>query len=203
MALVHINALSTSYGEKMKLTAEQEKVCKVLYLKSEDNTGYKFAGFYDPDIPDEKYTDGLVAVPLRSVFGGTYTFHKNDSVWNVSGSTGDEYVYSNNRHSTTWIDVWDNEANKSKLYDIKCYVEGSVKSNGKSNCGGGICGGHMIISSIQPNWGDDGVVYIVPICSSHNHYQNVAQMRICETVEALVLNNYHQTNKDITGHNQT
>lgn len=185
MALLHIEPPCTCEGEKLKLTSEQEKNCKVLYRKIDGNL-YEFEGLYNPDIADEEYPDGLIALPLRSVDGGAHTFNVGDSVWNVKNSTGD---FWEGEVCHNWLAVWKEHFTTENSQ--KCYVAGSVRPNGKSYCNGSYVGGHMIATETQPKKGDDGKVYIIPICSAHNNYMNNAQMRISAQVSGLVLDRYY------------
>lgn len=183
MALIHIDGVCTSQGESLKLTEEQTKNCKVLYKKTDDNK-YKFAGFYNPEIADENYEEGLIAVPLRSCSGGTVLLKKGTSVWNVVGSTGD---YWKGKKCRDWIKVWMENCNGGKAPAEKCYVKGS----GGSSCNDNTVGGHVITTNVQPQYGDNEKVYIIPICKTHNYYRNTNVMTVSKDVQALILDNYH------------
>lgn len=186
MALRRVESGNTLLGDKLNLTAEQEEKCLLLYREKENGI-YEFEGFYNPDIEDEDYPDGIIALRLRSVYGGTHTFNQGDSVWNVEGSSHD---YWNGEECKNWLAVWHGYfPTESK---DKCYVEGSPA--GRDNhpqCVRDYVGGHMIRSDKQPGYGDDGKVYIIPICRTHNHYRNKREMTVSESVSALVLNRYH------------
>lgn len=185
MALKHVRLPYTEQGAKMTLTAEQKNVCKVLYKNIEDDL-YEFAGLYDPEIPDEDYPDGIIALPIQSVVDDTEFLNQNTSVWNVCGSTGDPCP-----NSLSWYQLWENTLKeKGHPHEKKCYVAGSAGIQ----CNSSIIGGHMVLTNnIRPAGGSDGIVYIIPICSRHNHYANTAEMHLCCDVWALKLNRYFQS----------
>lgn len=187
MALEHISKQPTSKGKELSLTAEQEKNCKVLYRKNEDNL-YEFAGFYDPDIPDEDYPDGFIALCVNSVFGGIERLEKGTAVYNVIGSTHDPW---NNIKNPSWIAIWEQQLKeKGHPNDKKCYVAGSAGIF----CNNSIYGGHVVkqVQDTRPSPGVNGIVHIVPICNAHNNRSNINAMTISEDVYALVLNKYHE-----------
>lgn len=185
MALKHISLPYTLQGVKIALTAEQEETCKVLYKNTEGDL-YEFAGFYNPDIPDKDYPDGLIALSVKSVLRDIRYLNSGTSVWNVVGSTGDPWY---NNHHPNWIQIWEDElAAKGYPRGRKCYVEGSAGIP----CNNSLCGGHMVLTNnTSPQYGTDDAVYIVPICSAHNNWRNTNRMSISENVWALVLDKYH------------
>ncbi len=185
MALKHINLSYTLQGIKAVITAEQEETCKVLYKNTEDDL-YEFAGFYDPDISDKDYPDGLIALSVRSVLRDVRYLAPGTNVWNVVGSTGDPWY--NNFHPN-WLQIWEDEL-KAKNYPHvrKCYV----KNSAAITCNDPLCGGHMVLTNnTSPVIGSDNTVYIVPICNAHNNWKNTNMMNISEGVYALVLDRYH------------
>lgn len=186
MALIHIDRpqnLNESFSNQNEPICE----CEILYKKNENGL-YEFAGLYDPDISDEEYPDGMAAFSFRSVYVGTETLCKDSSVWNVENSTGDIW---NGVKNPNWLEVWNTVTNNHIRSDDKtCYVEGSVKSNGKNNCDGCTLGGHMARSSATVNPSDDDYIYIIPICKSHNNYHNKAEMKIHSDVVAVKMNKF-------------
>ncbi len=184
MALKHISMPDSPQGVNLALTAEQEENCKVLYKNIKDNL-YEFAGFYNPEIPDEEYPDGLIAIPVRSVLKDVCRLKKGTKVWNVIGSTGDPW---NGKHAN-WIMIWESELRKKGIFPvIKCYVAGSANIR----CNNIIYGGHIVLTNnTSPPVGSNNTVYIVPICNAHNNRTNTNQMNISEDVWALLLNKYH------------
>ncbi len=188
MALKHINPTSTLRGAQLELSDEQMKKCKVLYRHIENGL-HGFAGIYDPDIPDEKYPDGLIALPLTSVYNRMELLEKNRDIYNVIGSTKDPWYNKEYNHHEPWISIWERKIQKEGYQDKKeCYVKGSG-----DDCSECIIGGHMVLnkSEIEPLkiYSDvDGVVYIVPICSSHNHRS--IDMTLCKDVHAMLIDKY-------------
>ena len=187
MALRDISLPDTLQGTDLILTEEQEEICKVLYRNINDNL-YEFAGFYDPEVPNKEYPDGLIALSVKSVLRDVRYLNAGTRIWNVVGSTGDPW-YSNLH--PIWVDIWENELRKRHYPHIrKCYVEArpNVKCPNMS-----IYGGHVVLTNdTSPGYGDDNTVYIVPICSSHNNRHNTNAMILSEGVWALVLDKYHK-----------
>ena len=85
----------TAMGQNLVLPKEIEKKALVLYHENSD--GLSFAGLYNPDVPDEDYKDGIVAVPFRSTFLRVDTFPATTKVWNVQKSS-DDNVYVDINH---------------------------------------------------------------------------------------------------------
>lgn len=183
--LKHISMPYTQNGMELDLTAEQEKNCRVLYKYVNDDL-YEFAGFYDPKKNDADYPDGMLELPLKSVWGGIRLIAAGTSVWNVVGSSHDPW---NGNKNTNWVEIWEAEvARAGHPQEAKCYVSGSA---GKRCCDD-LCGGHMVDTpNTCPDPGVDGIVFIIPICKAHNIWRNTKQMDVSEDIWALVLNRYH------------
>lgn len=186
MALKHISLPYTLQGVKIPLTVKQEETCKALY-KNVENDLYEFAGFYDPEIPDEDYPDGLIALSVKSVLRDVRYLAQNTGVWNVDGSSGDPWY--KNMHPN-WIQIWEDELiARGYQHARKCYVRNSAGIT----CNTPLCGGHMVLTNnTSPAYGSDNTVYIIPICNAHNNWRNTNRMNVSEGVWALVLDKYHQ-----------
>ena len=192
MALKHINPKPMLMGAQLELTAEQKKNCKVLYRHIKNGL-HEFAGMYDPDIPDEKYPDGIIALPLTSVYNSMKLLKKGQAIYNVEGSTHDPWYNKNYPLHPAWIEIWKRKIKKEGYDDeLECYVKES-----ESGCKGLIIGGHIVLneSEIKPKEaypvGDiDAVVYIVPICNLHNHRKG--RMILCKDVHAMLMDKYFQ-----------
>lgn len=187
MALEHINPKPALMGIQLGLTDEQRQKYKVIY-KSAGNGPHEFAGIYNPDIPDEEYPDGTIALPIESVFGGTKILYAGTAIYNVEGSTKDPWYNKDYPNHENWVDIWQENVKSPGYTPVKkCYVK-----NDKETCDRRIIGGHVVEdeTKIHPHKGDNGVVYIVPICNSHNHRKG--KMVICENVQAMVLDKYFQ-----------
>lgn len=184
--LKHISIPYTPNGLELDITIEQEENCRVLYKYVKDDL-YEFAGFYDPEKNDADYPDGMLALPVRSVFGGVRYIAVGTIVWNVVGSSNDPW---NGNKSTNWVEIWEKEITKAgHPQEAKCYVSGSA---GKTCCND-LCGGRMVDTPrTSSNHGVNGIVFIIPICKAHNIWHNIKQMAVSEDVWALVLNKYHQ-----------
>ena len=185
MALKHVNSPYTQQGTKLALSDELEKSCKVLYKITNDNI-YEFAGIYDPEIPDEDYPDGMIALSVRSVLHGVERITAGTNVLNVIGSTGDTWYGKSNPN---WINVWTTVLTENGYpHPIQCYVRGGP------NCNARMCGGHMVLANNSPTpaHGTNGTVFIIPICNAHNNYRNRQVMTVTADVWAVVLDRYHQ-----------
>ncbi len=185
MALIHIDRQKNLTENA---AAQNTPLCEYEILYEKNDSGiYEFAGFYDPDIPDKKYPDGMAAFTFRSVFVGTVTIYKGTSVWNVKGSSNDKWK----GRKPNWLDVWNIETRNNLRSDSGvCYVAGSAKTNGTTYCRGCTLGGHMALTlgSVYPNKSD--YIYIIPICTSHNNVNNEAKMKISQDVSAVKMNKF-------------
>lgn len=192
MALKHINPKSRLMGAQLELTDEQKKNCKVLYRHIKNGL-HEFAGMYNPDIPDEKYPDGIIALPLTSVYNSMQLLSEGQIIYNVKGSTRDPWYNKEYPLHKAWTEIWQKKITKEGYDDkLECYVQES-----EAECKGTIIGGHIVLkeSEIKPEEaypvGDiNGVVYIVPICSSHNHRKG--GMILCKDVHAMLMDKYFQ-----------
>lgn len=192
MALKHINPNPSLMGAQLELSDEQKENCKVLY-KHIKNGLHEFVGMYDPDIPDEKYPDGLIALPLTSVYNSMQLLEKGQEIYNVIGSTKDPWYNKEYGKHKPWIDIWERKIAQEGYDDEKeCYVNGSGDA-----CKGFIIGGHVVLKESEiepmvkyPGVDVDGVVYIVPICNSHNHRSGA--MTLCKDVHAMLMDKYFQ-----------
>lgn len=188
MAIEFVNVSENTQGTKMMSHEELKQMNLILYKKEKDNL-YKVEGVYDPDIPDEEYPDGMIAVPLESVAGKMEMLKAGTSVWNVIGSKNDPKV-----NGKSWIKLWEDEVIKQMHIQPNtgiCYVQGSAGIT----CNTLIYGGHMVKSAedVRPVHGhdSDGKIYIIPICNAHNNVDNINEMTLCQDVYALHINNYY------------
>lgn len=73
-----------------------------------------------------------------------------------------------------------------------------MKTNNSAACSspliGNLVGGHVVtnIANVQPPYGSNQIVWLVPICKAHNHHTNVAVMRANPGTTGVWLDNYHQ-----------
>ncbi len=160
------------------LTEKQIPEAWVLY--HETDKGLVFAGFHNPDIPDEDYADGIAAVLMQSVYQNTGYLAAGTRLRNVAGSA-DDVLKDRNGHIVdghpNWISVWAICCMNNGITPVrKCYV-----SNNDRGCNGVICGGHLQIENNPSIY-----VYIVPICSSHNNYNGVMTLSEDTPVVAML-----------------
>lgn len=156
----------------------------VLYRESDE--GLIFTGFYDPDVPDEGYCDGIVAVPLRSSYVDTHLFNVGDTVYNAQSTSADKIFVKDGerREVNCWRDIWKEVITDQHGADnakVRCYVSDDKDSPCNKTP---IIGGHMLTTgSAEPGVGD--TIYIIPICRSHNTHTNTKEMKITSQVYAL------------------
>lgn len=174
--------------KKLFLPKEHEKSALVLYRESDD--GLVFAGFYDPNVPDEDYLDGIVAVPLRSTFIEVKKFSEREPFYNVVGSSKDKiFVDGKIKQSVkSWMEIWRTVTKRALgvTPTEKCYVNYSWSSEEEKK----ICvstdlvGGHMMFGqSAELNPGD--TVFLFPICRGHNSHFNKKEMMLTSDVYAI------------------
>lgn len=175
--------------KKLFLPKEHEKSALVLYRESDD--GLVFAGFYDPNVPDEDYLDGIVAVPLRSTFIEVKKFSEREPFYNVKKSSSDKIFVDEKKikNVCTWIEIW-RTVTKRELGATppeKCYVNFPWKCEEDKICKSkDLVGGHMRFGkSAELDTGAE--VYLFPICRSHNIYTNTKKMLLTSDVEAIVM----------------
>lgn len=175
--------------KKLFLPKEHEKSALVLYHESDD--GLIFAGFYDPNVPDEDYRDGIVAVPLKSTFIKVKKFSERESFYNVKKSSNDKIFVDGKKIKDvgTWIEIW-RTVTKRELGATppeKCYVNFPWKCEEDKICKSkDLVGGHMRFDeSAELDTGAE--VYLFPICRSHNTPTNTKEMLLTSDVEAIVM----------------
>ncbi len=172
----------TATGQHLVLPEDVEKNALVLYRENSSNL--TFAGLYNPNVPDENYKDGIVAVPLRSTFLRIHSFLGGENIWNVQGSS-DDNVYVDTTGvlggvtDISWVGIW--RIVTGNIFASRCYVHGPG-----TNVNTNIVGGHMMLtpSSVLPVGAD---VYLLPICKTHNHYTNTGVMTVDSAVNAVVM----------------
>lgn len=144
-----------------------DEVGGALVLYKEHDDRYTFVGLHNPDIPDEEYCDGIVAMPLRSVYQNMEFLQQGTEVWNVMGSSRDILRNANNITNPVWRGVWRDVWEQCTGYtNGKCCVSGGKVTT----CSNTIYGGHMQRKDPKGCKAQTGdTVYIIPICQSHNN----------------------------------
>lgn len=161
----------TEEGAKLMLTEEQEKNCRVVYRRSEeDPEHFVFAGLWNSE---QEYPDDHVIVPLRSVYDGLSREYNAETAFvNVLGSSKDPRPSD----VTSWIDLITSKlsgyitntccAQRDKNYDIRTDNKIDMKC---TNGGFDVVGGHVLIGTkIPKHVGEGGKVWLLPICHAHN-----------------------------------
>lgn len=177
-------SLSKSNHFESEIEADKKNNRYILYKECKE--GYEFAGFYNPDAADEDYPDGYLALPFTSTYKGLQNLAFGTVVYNVIGSTGDDFrdpgigVY---QKSPNWVDIWFTKT-QGRYNRNHCYIAGSGDQPVEM-CDGIICGGHMVLTPADINAKAKDTVLIVPICSRHNHLQK--RFWITTQVEAMTL----------------
>ncbi|SEJ89167.1 hypothetical protein SAMN05660742_12225 [Propionispira arboris] len=169
----HIYLPSTEAGESLKLTHEQEHLCKVVYKKTDDPKIYRFHDLWNP-IND--YNEEYIIVPVRSVFGDTEKYVVGSIFANIIGSNLDP------NPSSSWLKLLTNNG----IACTECVTDGKFydpsndtkydknKSGAKCECSTGslnMVGGHVLLGQkIATQVGSGGTVNLIPICKHHNSY---------------------------------
>lgn len=186
--LKRIDIPMNAEAKKLFLPKEHEKSALVLYHESDD--GLVFAGFYDPDVPDEDYRDGVVAIPLRSTFINVTPFSEGTPFYNVVKSSNDKtFVDGKTKKSVgSWREVWRTiiQRELGVTPTEKCYVNYSWSSEEeKKICSStDLVGGHMMFgksAELEPG----NTVYLFPICRGHNSHFNKKEMMLTSDVYAI------------------
>ncbi len=173
--LKRIKEQLTASENSIELPKELEKNTLVLYRETEDK--YTFVGLYNPNISDEEYADNITAFPLRSVYVRNVFLKNNTSVWNVLGTSKDilknpDYPDEDETWEIfrNWINAWETLTEQER----GCYVAGQI-----SSCNDRFVGGHMQLYDPQGKEMPDGqLVYIIPICSRHNHVSVTGELKV-------------------------
>lgn len=186
-------------ANSLQITKEQEELCKVIYRKTGE--GYLICGFYDPDIRDEDYPDGLAAFPLRSSFDCCVELTGGSNVFNVVGSNNDKYKINNVKINASWIKIWeDNVKNYDAEQDIANPLPDGKKHNnhekksyvdalaGRTDT---VVGGHICQNQAFQNPGIGEKCLLLPIYKYLNSMGAGAQMTVIESgAVALQLKNF-------------
>lgn len=186
----------TEEGAKLILTEEQEKNCRVVYRRSEENPEhFVFAGLWNPEA---EYPDDHVIVPLRSVYDGLSKEYQAETVFvNVVGSSKDPRPSD----VKSWIELIKSKlsgytvgtccAKRNKNYDIKTDQEIRMTcTDGGTN----VVGGHVLIETKNPRpENEGGHVWLLPICKAHNTGAEGGAgyyMKLGRAMKAVGLKNY-------------
>lgn len=186
--LIHMkDRILLTAANNLQITKEQEELCKVIYRKTGD--GYLLCGFYDPDIRDEDYPDGLAAFPLRSSFDGCVELDEGTNVYNVSGSSDDKFWNGKQVSSEAWIKIWEDNvtAYDANLDVTKPLPDGKKHNNhqrrsyvnqldGRTDTE--LVGGHICTTRDGQNPGKGGSCLLLPIYK----YLNSKGLRVEMTV---------------------
>lgn len=189
--LKHIpdNDLKSIAETGVRLTAEQETNCKVIYRETDG--GYVFEGFYNPDIPDEEYPDGLAAFSLRSSFNQCVPIAGGTQIFNVVGSNKDVYKDPLPPDiSKTWLNVWqvnvinyDADLDRTQPlpngalhnnHTLQSYATGPNLPQNLTD----IIGGHVVTNQNLQDAPIGSNVYLVPIYRSFNSAGRNRQMNV-------------------------
>ncbi|WP_019554777.1 hypothetical protein [Propionispira raffinosivorans] len=159
----HIYLPSTEAGESLKLTHEQEHLCKVVYKKTDDPKIYRFHDLWNP-IND--YNEEYIIVPVRSVFGSVQGYAAGMEFANIIGSKDDP------NPSSSWLKLLTNNgiACTECVTDGKFYDPKTNKAFDGYKCSDYILGGHIILGCEAKIVEKGSSVYLIPICNHHNSY---------------------------------
>ncbi len=183
-----------------KASSEDVELLKkyyVLYKRNDINDNWRISGLFRKDDVFNEEKEEMVAAPFTSVYNGTSIFDSSRQFINVFNSTGDQ-----NTEGGSWIGLMKivyrvNGYDLNKL--MQCCAQKAVIRNGNQeyiDCGTSIVGAHitdqlnMIGHELAPGY---EYVYLLPLCSSHNHYANYNIIMTPNTVlYAIKLAGYKQ-----------
>lgn len=164
----------TDSGAGLKLTAEQEEMCRVVYKLSEDDPEiYVFYSLWDPD---KNYSDEYIIVPIRSTDFKIVTKPNGHEFANIIDSSSDPHPTSG-----SWLQMFRDNGIKcdqcmtdGKFYDPSDGHEFTDKETGHDlSCNNDhMKGGHVFPGRINYKFKkeDHQTVELIPICSHHNSY---------------------------------
>jgi len=194
----HIYLTSTEAGESLKLTQEQEHLCKVVYKKTDDPPIYRFHDLWNPI---NEYSEEYIIVPFRSVFGGVQAYAPGKEFANIIGSNLDP------NPSPSWLNLLKDNG----IDCAKCVTDGNFydpsnnnkydknKSGAQCECSSNMVGGHVLLGQkIATQVVSGGTVNLLPICKHHNSYvcgNGVGNgtgfyMKTRSVGKCIILNNY-------------
>jgi len=137
---------------------------------------------------------GAAASAWSSDYFGTEDFNAGKIVYNVNGSTGDQFIDWDNNVGKSWIRFWFWRVYGFRASDDDALFvrDGFCAVNGGAPCHGDIIGGHVVTNpvNIKAVHGSNDV-YILPICRSHNG-RGAAPMTLSRDEAAVRLRNYHR-----------
>lgn len=191
---------------ELKLTAEQEELCKVVYRKSgKPGEPAVFDGLWHPDA---EYSEEHLIVPITSAFDEVVSLKAGQEFVNVIWSKKDPLYYDSGTHA--FVKSWRDALKNQNIDTSKCCAEPCWYSTGDStkhdlSCCTEIIGGHVLIDVQCAQVGiTDGTVYLLPICKTHNGMNNSGTkgfpskeqcqkyMKLCKDINAIKLKNYMQ-----------
>lgn len=166
----HIYLPSTEAGKSLKLTQEQEHLCKVVYKKTDDPHIYKFHDLWNPI---NEYNEEYIIVPFRAVFRGVQDYAPGTEFANIIGSNLDPYSCPS----------WSNLLRDNGIDCTKCVTDGNfydpinnnkydVNTSGdKCECSLNMVGGNVLLGQkIAAQVVSGGTLNLIPICNHHNSY---------------------------------
>jgi hypothetical protein len=209
MAIFLNNAPHTEKGAKLKLTAETEENCRVVY-KRNDEGGAVFYGFWDSEAD---YTDEYVILPVKSTYKDISREYPTGTAFaNVEGSSHDTkpsgYSWIG-YFQACMVDEGDYVVNECCAENGKVwYYDDQQYDSYKRPCDDDdiLVGGHIMPpenpaeSDELPNrtgeLGENSDVYLLPICQRHNLHGISGShgagyyMKLRHAMKAVILQGY-------------
>lgn len=169
MSIYFKNYPKTEEGKKLQLDDDLAKELLVVYRRISENGNWEFHGLKNDD---EIYLEDDIFMPVESTYGGYIRVLAGTNFTNVIGSKDDRMT-----GVSSWIRLmekvyFDNKLPMNLLNS--CCTDGNYydsNSQGiiKSECKGCLVGGHVLLNSkVNDNPRMGAIVYLLPICSSHN-----------------------------------
>ncbi len=187
----------TEEGKMLKLSDEDRERFRLVYKREGD--GWVLHDIYEKG---GEYGEDCIVVPLESTYKG-YTYIDEGKIFrNVKGTTNDPMPINPNTgyeyHS--WIGLWKQMyyqttgtnpicvcCTDGKVYETSDRVEYGEDLKGCQNTGL-IVGGHVIRRKRYKSVNVGDLVYIVPICMSHDHIKIKKYMKTGQKTFAVKLN---------------
>ncbi len=170
----------TEEGKKLKLSDEDRERFRLVYKREGD--GWVLHDIYEKG---GEYGDDCIVVPLESTYEGNIEFASGTIFANVIGTSSDPKPGD---IKTSWIAFWKciYIATHHSILPSWCCTDGNQYNddyygNAVMHSNNEFCedldGGHIVLGkkARQPAQGE--IVYIVPICASHNHMANCFYMK--------------------------
>lgn len=185
MAKFLTNVPYTEAGKKLDLSEELKEKCRLVYREQEGG-GYVFYDLWDENT---EYGDDCVILALQSAYDGVEHLEQGKKFANILGSTNDPQI-----DGESWINLIIKIYTEKRIYGDAAHAEAAASecctdgffyipysgdekitdNNGNDKIHDGyyrVIGGHVLLDQDDAQAAaHGGVVYLLPICNTHNSY---------------------------------